>query len=461
MFSDSYSSVFSMENFFDEVTVIDTDGIIQYCKLYIPNAYSFKADEIIGKHILSVFPSISKETSQYYHILKTKKPIIFYNESFTTYTGDVISGYSSAYPLFKNKEFIGVAFALKFIDSGFDKEFIQLFKNGQSQRNFFSNYYSIDDIITADPYMLNLKNKIEKIAKKDSYVLLQGNTGTGKEVVAQALHYSSYRADKPFISQNCSSIPLNLLESTLFGTEKGSFTGATTTKGLLEFADGGTLFLDEISSMDFSLQSKLLKAIEEKNFRRVGGHELIHVDIRIISALNCNPFEAIRSNLLRKDLFYRLNVNYLKLSDLKDREGDILLLANYYINYFNETMGMKILGLDSNAENAFLSHDWPGNIRELKNIIEGAFNLVEGDYISLEDLPDYLKDSYSISNGHILSLSGKCLKDQDYNLQIEAFEKQIIKNAINSNKNKSEAAKSLGLSRQAFNYKLDKLGLKE
>ena len=146
---------------------------------------------------------------------------------------------------------------------------------------------------------------------------------------------------------------------------------------------------------------------------------------------------------------------------MKDREGDILLLANYYINYFNETMGMKILGLDSNAENAFLSHDWPGNIRELKNIIEGAFNLVEGDYISLEDLPDYLKDSYSISHGHILSLSGKCLKDQDYNLQIEAFEKQIIKNAINSNKNKSEAAKSLGLSRQAFNYKLDKLGLKE
>ncbi|QIB68209.1 AAA domain-containing protein [Aminipila butyrica] len=398
------ASIFDIQNFFDEISIIDMNGIIQYCKIFVPGVYGFTADEIIGKHIFEVFTTSSAETSEICQVLKSGKPISNFYENCTTYKGDIIKGYSSIYPIFRNKNQVGAAVALKFIDSDFHEEFIEIFLNNDGIRNHSINNYTIDDLITTNPYMLSIKNKVKKVAKSNSSVLIQGNTGTGKEIIAQSLHYASQRAGKPFISQNCSAIPASLLESTLFGTEKGSFTGAITNKGLFELADGGSLFLDEINSMELPLQCKILKAIEDKYIRRLGGHKNISVDIRIIAAINEDPFDAISKNRLRQDLFYRLNVVSIKLPDLKDRKDDVSLLTSYFIAAFNNTMGKNISDLHPSVEHIFSNHSWPGNVRELRNVIEGAFNLAEGRSITLDDIPDYIKETQD-SESCLLSAS--------------------------------------------------------
>ncbi|MGL5258113.1 MAG: sigma-54 interaction domain-containing protein [Proteocatella sp.] len=461
MFEKMISSIFAMKNFFDEISIVDKNGIIRYCEIFIPDMYSFTADEIVGKHLFEVFKTSNEQNSEVFQVLKTGKPIILFKEDLITYKGDKVKGYSSTYPIYKDNELIGAAVAMKVLDSSFNKEFIKIVDEGKGRKSQGLENYTIDSLITNDPYMLSIKDKIRKVSKTDSAVLIQGETGTGKEIVAQALHYSSNRMDKPFISQNCSAIPANLLESTLFGTEKGSFTGAITNKGLFELANGGTIFLDEINSMDISVQSKILKAIEEKSIRRLGGHKNIKVDIRIIAAINEDPFCAIESNRLREDLFYRINVVSLKLNELKDRKEDIILLTRYYIDYYNKSMDMNILGIDDEVETVFKFHNWPGNVRELRNVIESAFNMAEEDYIGIKDIPDYL--TVKRTKGY----SNNILKHQEnfeikgYDDLIADYEKNILIKTLKESKNKSEAAKKLNLTRQNLNYKLEKFGLKD
>lgn len=463
MFEKMISSIFAMKNFFDEISIVDKNGIIRYCEIFIPDMYSFTADEIVGKHLFEVFKTSNEQNSEVFQVLKTGKPIILFKEDLITYKGDKVKGYSSTYPIYKDNELIGAAIAMKVLDSSFNKEFIKIVDEGRGRKSQGLENYTIDSLITNDPYMLSIKEKIRKVSKTDSAVLIQGKTGTGKEIVAQALHYSSNRMDKPFISQNCSAIPANLLESTLFGTEKGSFTGAITNKGLFELANGGTIFLDEINSMDISVQSKILKAIEEKSIRRLGGHKNIKVDIRVIAAINEDPFYAIENNRLREDLFYRLNVVSLKLNELKDRKEDILLLSRYYIEYYNKTMDMNILGIDDEVELIFGFHSWPGNVRELRNVIESAFNMAEGDYIKLYDIPEYLalKKTKETDDLESLEREKEIAIDRSYDDLISDYEKNILIRTLKESKNRSEAAKKLNLTRQNLNYKLEKFGLKD
>lgn len=447
-------SIFAVRNFFDEISVVDRNGIIRYCEIFIPDMYSFTADEITGKHIFDVFKTSNEQSSEVYQVLRTGKPMILFKEDLITYKGDKVKGYSSSYPIYKDNEIVGVAVAMKVVESDFSKEFILLTDEDKSVRSEGRNNYTIDNLVTQDPYMLNIKKKIRKIAKTDSYVLIQGKTGTGKEIVAQSIHFASSRSDKPFISQNCAAIPANLLESTLFGTEKGSFTGAITNKGLFELADGGTIFLDEINSMDISVQSKILKAIEERSIRRIGGHKNISTDIRIIAAINEDPFEAIRNNRMREDLFYRLNIVSLKLNELKDRKNDIKLLTDYYIHFYNDMMKMKIKGLDEKVEKIFLSHDWPGNVRELRNVIESAFNITETATITAEDIPDYLVTDLCEVNADREEIAG-------YEDMVREFETRLIRDALKISRSKAEAARNLNLTRQTLNYKMEKLGISE
>lgn len=448
MYENIASSIFRMQNFFDEISIIDTDGIIRYCKIFTPDTYSFTADEIIGKHLFEVFPSSNEENSEIYHVLQTGEPVASFEEDCLTYKGDVVKGYSSVYPIFEDKKLVGAAVALKFFGSEYSREFIKV-QPYMSIRSKGGTQYVIEDLITVDPVMLKLKEKIRKVKDADSAVLIEGRTGTGKEIVAQSLHYSGRRSDKPFISQNCSSIPENLLESILFGTEKGSFTGAITQKGLFELADGGTLFLDEINSMDMYLQSKLLKAIEEKSIRHLGGHTNISVDVRIVAAINEDPFTAMNEGRLRSDLFYRLNVVSFKLPELAERTGDIERLSSFYIEFFNRQMEKNILGLSPEAAAVFGAHSWPGNVRELRNVIEGAFVVAEGNYITKDDLPEYLKDK-----------TEKTPANMTYQEQVEAFERSLLRKALQSAPTKTEAAKLLGMTKQALNYRLDSLGMK-
>ena len=247
--------------------------------------------------------------------------------------------------------------------------------------------FTIDDIITVNPKMLEIKDKISRVAKTDSSVLIYGKTGTGKEVVAQAIHNMSKRYNAPFVALNCGAIPATLLESILFGTVKGSFTGSNDTQGFFEQANGGTLFLDEINSLDVSMQGKLLKAIEDKTIRRIGGNKNIELDLRIISATNESPEVLMSEKRLRKDLFYRLGVVEMNIPALSERKEDIPGLTDYFIDLYNNKMDIYINRVQPQVLDCFYKYDWPGNIRELKNAIETTYNNVTSSEIQVKDLP--------------------------------------------------------------------------
>ena len=460
MYEKLASSIFTAQNFFDEMSIFDTDCICRYCEITNPDTYSFTADDIVGKHLFDIFPSSNAENSQVYRTLQTGRPMVYFEQNALTYKGDSVTGFSIVYPLLRKGELVGAALALKMMNDEYKKEFINV-QDYSGTRSRGAEYYSIEDIITCDPVMKSLKQKILKVRNVDFPVLIQGNTGTGKELVAQSLHYSSSRASMPFISLNCSAIPENLLESTIFGTEKGSYTGAVTRKGLFELADKGTLFLDELNSLSMPLQAKLLKAVETKSFRHLGGHDEIRVDTRIIAAINEDPFYAIENGRLRSDLFYRLNVISFQLPDLKDRAGDVEYLTRYYINYYNEKLDMHIQGLSPEAVSIFDRHDWPGNVRELRNILEGAFAAAEGDFILPEDLPSYLYSAPESPAGFVKpSPLAEPTSNLTYKQQMEAFERDLLRHTLASCRTKTEAAETLGMTRQTLSHRLTALHLK-
>lgn len=240
---------------------------------------------------------------------------------------------------------------------------------------------------------------INQVAPTKASVLITGESGTGKELVADAIQALSTRKDKPFIKVHCASLSSSLLESELFGHEKGAFTGATSQKkGRFELADGGTIFLDEIGEIDLSTQVKILRVLQERQFERVGGEKTINVDVRIITATNRNLAEEVKNGRFREDLFYRLNVVHIEVPPLRERKGDIELLSLEFLKQFNEEDGRKIEGFSTAARKALISYDWPGNIRELKNSIESSVVLAKGNIIQLEDLPAQISESVPSSS---------------------------------------------------------------
>ena len=250
---------------------------------------------------------------------------------------------------------------------------------------------SLPDVIGQSEETEKIACRIFKIAPLDVNVMIYGETGTGKELFARSLHKISNRVDKPFIAVDCVSLPPNLNESELFGHEQGAFTGATKMKkGLLELADGGTLFLDEITELDFYLQGKLLRVLQEQQFRRVGGNELINVDLRVVSATNRNPEQAVEEGKLRKDLYYRLNVVPIHIPSLRERREDITHLVEYYIKEINQSNEIVVSGITKKAMNALMEYDWPGNVRELQNVILQIASLSDSEMIDVSDLPHYI-----------------------------------------------------------------------
>jgi DNA-binding NtrC family response regulator len=312
------------------------------------------------------------------------------------------------------------------------------------------------NIIGASKHMINVLSMMEKVAKSEaSTVLIQGESGTGKELVAKWVHYKSSRADKPFVAINCAAVPATLLESELFGHEKGAFTDAKfTKKGLFELADGGTIFLDEIGDMELGMQAKLLRFLEERTFRRIGGSKLISVDIRIISATNKDLLKAIEEKNFRNDLYYRLQVIPIFLPPLRDRKDDILCLANYFIEAFDKEFNKHVKGISKMAEKMLIEYNWPGNVRELKNVIERAIILGNENTLLLEHLPLEIIARNSASTPPVTSL-----KLPPEGLDIEEVEKELIRQALDSSDwNQSKAAKKLSLGIDAFRYRMKKFG---
>lgn len=312
--------------------------------------------------------------------------------------------------------------------------------------------------LTQNAAMKDLVSKIKQVAKTGcSALLITGENGTGKEVVARLFHYYSSRKEEPMVAVNCGAIPSDLVESELFGHEKGAFTGAHAAKeGCFELADGGTLFLDEIGEMPKDVQVKLLRAVELGSFRRVGGKEEIQVDISLISATNKILIDQVKSGSFREDLFYRINVIELYVPPLRHRKGDIPLLVNYYKDYFVNLYSCEEVEFSDDCMDAFMSHDWPGNVRELKNVVERCVVLSEGGEIELSSIPSRIFKEKEIYSSNFDSSHSNVIQIP-IGTSLEEVEQKVIGHTLHSvDNNKTEAAKILGFSRKTLHNKLDK-----
>ncbi|MEW6108871.1 MAG: sigma-54 dependent transcriptional regulator [Nitrospirota bacterium] len=324
-------------------------------------------------------------------------------------------------------------------------------------RSKLSQKYGFSSIIGKSEEMLKILDLVRKVSKSDATtILLQGESGTGKDLIAKVIHYESKRAEKPFMDINCTALPETLIESELFGHEKGSFTDAKQMKkGLFELADGGTIFLDEIADMKLSTQAKLLKVIENKTFKRIGGIRDITVDLRIIASTNKNITEEAAKGNFREDLYYRLKVIPIVLPPLRERSEDVPILAEFFIDEYNREFKKNVKGISRETEKSFIDYQWPGNIRELRNVIERAMILENEDYILPEHLPiEFLKNDLqakSMINTEISIPPG--------GFDIEEVEKGLIKQALEITKwNQTKAARLLNLTRDALRYRMQKFG---
>jgi len=452
--------ILSIYNHVDTIILTDAKGYITYFITYRPDVNPNRPKNMVGKHMLEVFKTLTEETSSVMRVIKTGEPILNEVQEFP-YDSYVVRSINTTMPIKENGKLVGVANMIRYLDGPFKRNEIVI---DMKEKKDFGIRYHIDDIEGCSESISYLKQKIRMVSETDSAVLIYGETGVGKELVAQSIHGLSSRRNNRFVSQNCAAIPENLLESIIFGTVKGAYTGAENRPGLFEISKGGTLFLDEINSMEITLQAKILRAIEDNEVTRIGSNTPIKTDVRIISALNENPMDCIKNKKLRRDLFYRLSTVEIDIEPLRKRKEDISYMTDYYINYFNKKMNRAIIGIDDDVQKIFSRYEWPGNVRELRNVLEGAFNIATSRKIKKKYLPNYLLQEFDVegiemADEHIIRWSN----GEDFNLDeaIKEYERNIIISALHNSRNLSEAAKKLGISRQNLNYKLNKHSLLE
>jgi two-component system, NtrC family, response regulator PilR len=333
-------------------------------------------------------------------------------------------------------------------------EHLQLLRENEALTRKLAETHLIPNIIGDHPTMREVFRIIRKIAPSNSTALIYGESGTGKELVARAIHDQSGRRDKLFFAINCAAIPETLIESELFGHEKGSFTGASSREiGIFEAASGGTVFLDEIGEISMAMQVKLLRAIQEKEIRRVGGKVNVPIDVRIISATNKGLEQEIKKGNFREDLFYRLNVIRITLPPLRDRGNDIVTLADFFVNKFNKHAVIPLKGIAKPALKLIMNYPWPGNVRELESVIERGVLMAESDYIQPEDLPLELREGPGAHGGLSFDLPPE-------GIQFEELERELIAKAMErANGVIGRAAQLLGMSYKTLQYRLEKFGI--
>lgn len=451
------------ENISSGLFIVNKEGIVVFYNQSANDLAGLNVENAIGKHMLEIFPKLTEETSTIIRALTTGEVIKNYVQNYYNYRGKLVTILSNTVPIYENGEIAGAIEIFSDVDQY--KNINQSKYNKKKEINIIERaHYTIDDIMGVGQFVKDVKLKIKKVADSRSPVLVYGETGTGKELIVQSIHNLSQRCNNPFIAQNCAAIPGTLLESMLFGTALGSFTGARDSKGLIEAADGGTLFLDEINSMDIMLQAKLLRVLQEGQIRRVGENKTRFVDVRVITALNQNPYKAIEEGKLRSDLFYRLNVINFSLLPLRDRREDLDVLSYYFLNEFNRDLNKNIRGFTNDVIDFFHSYNWPGNIRELRHSIEHAVNMTEKDVISMEDLPRYVDidrndENYFQENSEEKKktlIINKPLDDM-----LNEFERRIISESLKQNDfNVVKTSKGLDVPRQTLYYKMKKLGIK-
>ena len=395
-------------------------------------------------------------------VIRTRKPKLNHRQYYTTRYGKDVDIVSNNYPIVQNGQILG-GFSVMEDWSRMDSLHKQILELQEKLRNHTASgkshtaskltaKYTFDDIVHISEPMRHVVSRCKQVAKSDSSVMIYGETGTGKELLAQSIHNASRRKDGPFLAINCAAIPENLLESLLFGTEKGAYTGAERRPGLFEQADGGTLLLDEINSMNLGLQAKLLRVLQEGTVRRVGGVTEISVDVRVLSNTNIPPYQAMEENKLRRDLFYRLGVVNITIPPLRERKEDIPLLVKTFIMQCNQKLERNIRDADRNVLDVFYAYDWPGNVRELQHAVEHAMNVLPDEYsmITAEYIPEHI--------GGAAGQTGKSAPDKQRDSLASTMEDMeyntICRVLKETGGNISESARMLQMSRQKLQYRI-------
>lgn len=403
----------------DGILVVNREGIIEYHRIPL-NSY-WCSQDTVGRHILELYPELDGESSTILTALRTGRASYNVLQDINNHRGERVLLESTTIPIVVDGRVECVVDSSKYhtIDQ-------RVIRGGEG-----GGLSTLDRMLTEDPAMLALKSRIRDVAGLDSSVLIYGETGTGKELVAESLHSEGGRAG-PFVSQNCAAIPATLLESLFFGTEKGSYTGALTRKGLLE----------------------------EKKVRRLGGSRDIPFDVRIVAAVNEKPQKLIREGRLREDLYYRLGVIRLTLPPLRERLCDIGPLADYFIEHYNRKLHRRVRGLSERALRLLRGYAWPGNVRELKNAIEGAVAVARGERLTVEDMEETLAGRLGGLN-RPPELPEALRLEESFSLTraLDSYERELLSRAMQQAGSISQAARLLGLSRQNLKYKLKKFDL--
>lgn len=454
------------------IHLVDKEGTTLFFNETMAEIDGLDRRDVIGQSVFDLFPSLTNESSTLIGVLRTGEEIVDKVQTYMNMKGKQITSINSTYPLLKDGEIVGavelaedITRIVQLNDQVLDlrQQLYQRTKEKKSTKN--DTQYHFSDLIGASASFQQALTRAKRAARTHSPVLICGPTGTGKELIAQSIHNASIRRDKPFIAQNCAAVPRELMEGLLFGTIKGAFTGAIDRPGIFEQADGGTLFLDEINSLDIMLQAKLLRVLQDGRVRRVGGAVEQEINVRILAAMNIRPHEALKYNILRSDLFFRLNVVNIELPPLLDRRDDIVLLTNHFIDKFNQTFAMKVQGVSEEVKAVFLAYTWPGNIRELRHAIEAAFNMLEEneEQIEVRHLPLQFSEvpaEYMSSDTSRSTVPSPSTYPIDLPGYIDRIEREILSEALQHYEgNISKTANSLGIKRQALQYKLKKFNL--
>lgn len=439
-----------LETSHELICFVDEKRQISYVNPSYENYFKVNMNDILGKDLMDISPTglrmkVFNSKIKLENIVHQKKDV------------NIIS---TVQPLFIDGSFKGVISMSKPVNE--IKDLMKKLENFEEELNYYKEELkrhtqlssSFSNIIGNSSSLKECLIIADKASKSSSTVLIRGESGTGKELIAQAIHNNSPRKNKPFVRVNCAAIPENLLESELFGYEKGAFTGAVKSKpGKFAIADEGTIFLDEIGDMSPAMQVKLLRVIQEREFESIGGLKTKKVDVRIIAATNKNLEEMMKNQDFREDLYYRLNVISIHLPPLRNRKEDLNALVEHFIEKISNKMNEKITGIDFNTLVYIQNYDWPGNIRELENIIERAINMCDNETITPKDLPFYITNS-SPENINLINL-----RDGEI-LPLEEYEKEIISLAMKKYKSFNKAGKALGLTHRTVSLKCKKYGIK-
>lgn len=420
---------------------------------------SMDLQDVIDKNLLDVFMFKDDQSSTLVKALQEGQKTSNVKQTYFNNKGREITTINNTIPIFSEEKLQGA------VEIANDVTKLERLIKGNLNKG--STRYTFDKIIGNSPAIREVIEAAKRATRTSSYVLIVGDTGTGKELFAQSIHNGSARLSAPFISQNCAALPDNLIESLLFGTKRGAFTGAIDTPGLFEQANGGTLLLDEINSLNLNLQAKLLRVLQEKTIRRIGDTKDTPVDVRVIANMNEDPIDAIANNRMRKDLYYRLGVVTIFVPPLKERMEDIPLLVQNFIEKYNELFQMNVKGLSEEVKESFFEYDWLGNVRELEHIIEAAMNIMmDEESIMYSHLPYQYRSKMQMKERMIpLSTVDNFIKENSETAvplkhQMELFEKTYIDHVLTKNNfNISKSAQLLGLSRQSLQYRMKKLNI--